>query len=120
MLFIDHDLHIKWIKYIFVDLSMTLPMISRDICQNTEDNEIKIPSWKVSENSCKISQKEHKSEEFDDDDVDEKKQQINSFGDFNINEESLNPDIVVNDLGKVVQEYSNNDDTGFKKEYEVF
>lgn len=99
---------------------MTLPMISRDICQNTEDNEIKIPSWKVSKNSCKISQMEHKSEEFDDDDVDEKKQQINSFGDFNINEESLNPDIVVNDLGKVVQEYSNNDDTGFKKEYEVF
>lgn len=98
---------------------MTLPMISPDICQNTEDNEIKIPSRKVSENSCKISKKEHKSEEFDDDDVDEKKKQINSYGDFNINEESLIPDNVVNDLGKVVQEYSDNDDTGFKKEYEV-
>lgn len=52
---------------------MNLPMISPDICQNTEDNEIKIPSRKVSENSCKISKKEHKSEEFDDDNVDEKK-----------------------------------------------
>lgn len=40
-----------------------------DICQNTEDNEMKIPSRKVSENSCRISQKEHNSEEFTDDKI---------------------------------------------------
>lgn len=36
---------------------------------------MKIPSRKVSENSCRISQKEHNSEEFNDDNVDENNQQ---------------------------------------------
>lgn len=65
----------KLIKYNFVDLSVTLPMRLSDICQNTEDNEMKIPSRKVSENSCRILQKEHNSEEFNDDNVDENNQQ---------------------------------------------
>lgn len=49
---------------------MTLPMRLPDICQNIEDSEIKIPSR--SENPCRIPQKEHNSEEFNDDNVDEK------------------------------------------------
>lgn len=90
------------IKYDFVGLSSTLPLGLPDICQNVEENEIKITSMKMSENPCKISEKVS-----------------NSHGDLHINGERLIPDIAVNILGKIIQEYSANDDDGFKKEYEV-
>lgn len=38
---------------------------------------------------------------------------------LHINEENQIPDITVNNIGNVIQEYSDNDDEGFKKEYEV-
>lgn len=75
---------------------------------------------KMSENPCKVSEKVSKSKEFEDDNDDETNEEGNSHGDLHINGERLIPDIAVNNLGKIIQEYSANDDDGFKKEYEVF
>lgn len=103
----------------FVELTSTLPMRLPDICQNTEENEIRIPSRETSEKSFKISEKVHYSKEFNDDDIDKNKQEAYSYGDIHIDGVRLIPDIDVKDIGNVIQEYSDNDDDGFKKEYEV-
>lgn len=108
------------IKYDFVGLSSTLQLGLPDICQNVEENEIKITSMKMSENPCKISEKVSNCKEFENDNDDEYNEEGNSHGDLHINGERLIPDIAVNNLGKIIQEYSANDDDGFKKEYEVF
>lgn len=107
------------IKYDFVGLSSTLPLVLPDICQNVKENEIKITSMKMSENPCKISEKVSNCKEFENDNDDENNEEGNSHGDLHINGECLIPDIAVNNLGTIIQEYSDNDDDGFKKEYEV-
>lgn len=75
---------------------------------------------KMLENLCKVLEKVSKSKEFEDDNDDEINEEGNLYGDFYINGECLILDIVVNNLGKIIQEYFVNDDDGFKKEYEVF
>lgn len=107
------------IKYDFVGLSSTLPLGLPDICQNVEENEIKITSMKMSENPCKISEKVSNCKESENNSDDEYNEEGNSHGDLHINGERLIPDNAVNNLGKIIQEYSANDDDGFKKEYEV-
>uniref|UniRef100_A0A8W8NZK0 protein-tyrosine-phosphatase n=1 Tax=Magallana gigas TaxID=29159 RepID=A0A8W8NZK0_MAGGI len=57
--------------------------------------------------------------EFENDNDDENNEEGNSHGDLHINGECLIPDIAVNNLGTIIQEYSDNDDDGFKKEYET-
>ncbi|XP_065941951.1 receptor-type tyrosine-protein phosphatase epsilon [Magallana gigas] len=100
-------------------LSSTLPLGLPDICQNVKENEIKITSMKMSENPCKISEKVSNCKEFENDNDDENNEEGISHGDLHINGERLIPDIAVNNLGTIIQEYSDNDDDGFKKEYET-
>lgn len=75
---------------------------------------------KMLENFCKILEKVSNCKEFENDNDDEYNEEGNLYGDFYINGECLILDIVVNNLGKIIQEYFVNDDDGFKKEYEVF
>lgn len=75
---------------------------------------------KMLENFCKILEKVSNCKEFENDNDDENNEEGNLYGDFYINGECLILDIVVNNLGKIIQEYFVNDDDGFKKEYEVF
>uniref|UniRef100_K1R799 Leukocyte common antigen n=1 Tax=Magallana gigas TaxID=29159 RepID=K1R799_MAGGI len=74
----------------------------------------------MSEIRCKVSEKESNRKEFEDDNDDENNEEGNSHEDLHINGERLIPDIAVDNLGEIIQEYSANDDDGFKKEYEVF
>lgn len=75
---------------------------------------------KMSENPCKISEKVSNCKEFENDNDDKNNEEGISHGDLHINGERLIPDIAVNNLGTIIQEYSANDDDGFKKEYEVW
>lgn len=75
---------------------------------------------KMLKNFCKILEKVSNCKEFENDNDDEYNEEGNLYGDFYINGECLILDIVVNNLGKIIQEYFVNDDDGFKKEYEVF
>lgn len=75
---------------------------------------------KMSEIRCKVSEKESNRKEFEDDNDDENNEEGNSHEDLHINGERLIPDIAVDNLGEIIQEYSAYDDDGFKKEYEVF
>ncbi|XP_062584245.1 receptor-type tyrosine-protein phosphatase alpha-like [Saccostrea cucullata] len=52
----------------------------------------------------------------DDMDDDEKLHEENPYGDLYINEESI-PDISINKLEKIIKEYKEEEDDGFKKEY---
>lgn len=74
----------------------------------------------MSENPCKLSEQVSKSKEFEDDNDDENNEEGNSHVDLHINGIHLIPDIAVDNLGEIIQEYSANDDDGFNKEYEVF
>lgn len=74
---------------------------------------------KMLENFCKILEKVSNCKEFENDNDDEYNEEGNLYGDFYINGECLILDIVVDNLGEIIQEYFVNDDDGFKKEYEV-
>lgn len=54
----------------------------------------------------------------DDVDIDEKRHEENPYGDLYLNEKPI-PDIVVANLGNVIEENSKNEDDGFKKNYSV-
>lgn len=51
-------------------------------------------------------------------DVDEMIHEENPYGDFYVNEEPLH-DVAISNLGKTIEEKSENEDDGFKKEYAV-
>lgn len=68
----------------------------------------------------KKPKKERKSRDPKDEDldVDEMRHEENPYGDFYVNEEPLH-DVAISNLGKTIEEKSENEDDGFKKEYAV-
>ena len=70
--------------------------------------------------SHKPTSSQNSRRQFHDNDIDtdEKIHEENPYGDFYVNEKTI-PDIDVKNLSKLIEENSENEDDGFKKEYAV-
>lgn len=111
-----NDTNKNLIKYDFAVQQNTLPSTSY-IYQNTEKKERNESSLsrKHQDKPSEISQQISKSGQLDDYNTIDKNTKKNSQRQFG----NQIPDLDVKNIGNVIQEYSDNEDKGFKMEYAV-